>query len=119
MTTMDCRRVLQRMLVVAAIALSASQGLCGTLTGTISSILYHNAIPGIAFVTLNGTTSGPPGCAAVYTAMALDLTTVTGKAIHTNLLLSRLTNPAASVTLNGTNGCATYTGYESVSHVWF
>ena len=115
MKTPTFGNTLKKLVLVLAIALSPVSAYCGTMTGTIASIAYSINTPNFVFIYLSAPSTGAPACAATQpNRMTVDLSTQSGKAMYANLLALKLTNPAAVVTLVGTNACTAWPGTENI-----
>ncbi len=100
-------KVPKKFVLLLALGLMPLSGYCGTLSGTIQSILYYNATANFAWIYLNGTTdpATKPACTQYPTRMAIDISTPAGKALLAHLVALKLSSPSTAVMLGGTGTC--------------
>lgn len=114
---MKAHSILGKIVLLLAVGLAPVSAHCGTVTGTIASITYSVYVPNSVFINMSNTITGAPACAATQpNRMLLDLTVPAGKAMYAHLLAMRLTNPAANITLIGTNACTLWSDTENIRY---
>lgn len=119
MKTSTLGSMLTKFIFLLAIGLAPVSAHCGTMTGTIASIAYNVNTPTFVFIYLSSPSTGAPACAATQTSrMTVDISTQAGKAMYAHLLSMKLTNPAANVTLVGTNACTGWGDTENVKYTF-
>lgn len=113
---MKVRNMLGNFVLLLTIGLAPISAHCGTITGTIASILYSASTPNFIFVYMSASSTGAPACVSTFNRMTVDLTVPWGRTLYAHLLALRLTNPAATITLVGNNTCAAWAGTENIQY---
>jgi len=115
---MKITKNLKKLALLLLLATSSFPAFCGTLTGTINSILFNKDIPNTVFIQINATSTGTPACATANFRMVFDVTTPVGKALLANLIAVKLSNPSAVITLVGKNACTLWSDTEDFSYTF-